>query len=296
MNYKGILLEYYQKQGLPPPIYDTKKVDGREDHEPLFYCVLTLRNGKEIFDSRRYYRVKDAEQSVSKSALAYLGIKINSEIVTPLFYNDIEKSCKRSPKDKSGKSECDDLIDIKKLTLKVDEPNRRPPSSISFCEKRGMYSHDLPSGGIKIYRIEPFHLFVDVENKNKVFTSFMSKLKIIGPPPDFSSVTFVISQSSPNNEKIQKDISTLKKYIEDDLGVCALNIKLFLVQGNAAFLSDASDTAITILASRIEDTDVIILTGDKFANVLCSVGNFMDNCNRFFHVTNEEDLYRMILQ
>jgi hypothetical protein len=74
-NYKNSLQEYFQKNNLPLPNYETKKIgEDRQSNLILWQSTLklTLGNNKKIFKSKSFPNKKDAEMYVAEQGLKYI--------------------------------------------------------------------------------------------------------------------------------------------------------------------------------------------------------------------------------
>ncbi len=128
-------------------------------------------------------------------------------------------------------------------------------------------------------------IFVDVENKPKIALTI---LKLNRKIASNIKIIFVFSDSFPAKDKYINEITNISQQNN--------NISYILVKGNAGFLDNSSDMAITILASRVnDDSEVIIITGDKFATLLNLVGNTIDDKKRFHHISNEADVMNLLM-
>lgn len=65
-NYKNIIQTHLSQLGIPPPIYNTRRVDGT-DHSPVFVSEVTVLNQRYVSD--RKANKKTAELDVAKKVL-----------------------------------------------------------------------------------------------------------------------------------------------------------------------------------------------------------------------------------
>jgi hypothetical protein len=127
-------------------------------------------------------------------------------------------------------------------------------------------------------------IFVDVENRTVLTNVILNSIKQHNLPIGIK-ITLVMSESFPTWEKVDKSVEDLNNK----------NVVVVSVKGSPGFLTNSSDMAITILASRVtKDAKVVIVTGDKFATLLTLVGNAVDNIDRFKHISSEKDVLELI--
>jgi double-stranded RNA binding protein len=128
------------------------------------------------------------------------------------------------------------------------------------------------------------YVFIDVENQPVIAKNIL-QLLFDGKVLSNIIVNFVMSECFSNRFKFQEEISSLN----------SKNVSYYTVVGDAGYLKNSADMAITIMASRVDDScDVLIVTADRFAHLFGMVCNFIDKKKRIFHITNERDVVERI--
>lgn len=280
-----MLSEKCQKNNVSPlPTYQTKKIGG-EEHTPIWMSKVTLYNGKKYTGEPRPNKMA-AEMSAAEEAYKKDPI---------LSSKQFTRKCDDDPSDYffiQPKPETSRKKSYQKQNISSEkEIFSENPESVSDTISNSLSSKHTKKGQIPLPQLPTIpsehhtEIFVDVENKHSLSVYIIDMIKEKKVNIDIK-ITFVISESYPNKINFENEIKPL----------CNKNVIFVMVKGNAGFLNNSSDMAITILASRVnQKTKVVIVTGDKFATLLSLVGNSLDMTQRITHISTEKELNNTLL-